>query len=92
MAMESAIFKQRSPHKFSDTNQISLADFTHFEQPFSLQNSKTTYSATFKSFSYVLKISSKSSLSIFKKLLCTVESPKNEVFAKFAIDLTLKSL
>ena len=33
------------------THQISLlADFTHFEHPFSLPNSETTYSAPFKSF------------------------------------------
>ena len=43
MAVESIIFKQKSPHKFSDTDPSNLlfADFSHFEQPFSLQNSKT---------------------------------------------------
>ena len=58
MAMESAIFRHKSLTNFLTlTHQISLlADFTHFEQPFSLQISKTTYSAPFTSFSYVFKI------------------------------------
>ena len=48
MALESIIFKQKSPHKFSDTDPSTLivSRFTHFEQPFSLQNQKTTYSTT----------------------------------------------
>ena len=38
------------------THQISLlADFAHFEQPYSPQNSKTTYFAPFKYFSIYLK-------------------------------------
>ena len=43
---------KNSPHKFSDTDPSSriVSRFTHFEQPFSLQNSKTTYSAPFKPF------------------------------------------
>ena len=42
MAMESAIFSQSSPIKFSNTdpsNQI-VSRFTHFKQPFSLYNQK----------------------------------------------------
>ena len=39
--------------------ELSLTDFTLFKQPFSLQNTKTTYSAPFKFFSYVLEILSK---------------------------------
>ena len=55
-------FQEKSPLTNFQTldHQIPLlADFTHFEQPFLLQNSKSTYSAPFKTFSYVLQISSK---------------------------------
>ena len=42
MAVESTIFRQKSRANIHTlTHQILLlADFTHFEQPFSLQNSK----------------------------------------------------
>ena len=35
MAVESAIFKQESPHKFSDTDRSNpiISWFTHFKQP-----------------------------------------------------------
>ena len=61
MAVESAIFWQKSPHKFSDTDPSNLiiSKFTHFEQLFSLRNSKTTYSVPFKPFSTIFHISSK---------------------------------
>ena len=38
--------------KFLDTDPSNLiiSSFAHFEQPFSLKNSKTTYSAPFKTF------------------------------------------
>ena len=40
MAVESAIFWEKSPHKFSETDPSNLiiADYAHFEQAFSLQN------------------------------------------------------
>ena len=52
-------FQVKVPSNFQKlTHQITLlADFTHFEQPFSLQNSKTTYFTTLKTFFTVFQIS-----------------------------------
>ena len=50
-------FSGKSPKFLTLTHQISLfADFTHLVQLFSLRNSKTTYSAPFKSFHMNLKV------------------------------------
>ena len=59
MAMESAIFRQKSPHKFSETDpsKFIISRFTHFKQPFSLKNQKTTYSTTVNTFFTVFEIS-----------------------------------
>ena len=44
MAVKSTIFKQKSPHKFSDTDPSNhlISRSTQFEQPFSLENAKKT--------------------------------------------------
>ena len=55
MALESAIFRQKFPCIFSDSNPSNfiICKFKHFKKPFSLQNSKTTYSVPFKPISTV---------------------------------------
>ena len=59
MAVESAIFSQKSPHKFSDTDPSNhiISRFTHFKKPFSPQNQKSTYSTTLKALFTVFQIS-----------------------------------
>ena len=59
MALESAIFRQKSPHIFSDTNPSNfiICKFIHFKQLFSLQNLKTTYYEPFKAISTMYFIS-----------------------------------
>ena len=43
---------KKSPHKFSETDPSNhiISRFSHFEQPFSLQNQKTPFSTTLKTF------------------------------------------
>ena len=50
-------FSGKSPPQILDTepSDLIISDFTQFEQPFSLQNSKRTYSASFKSLPMYLK-------------------------------------
>ena len=47
MAMESAILRQKSPHKFSDTHQITLLAVLHIlSNIFHNKTKKTTYFTT----------------------------------------------
>ena len=50
---------KKSPHKFSNTDPSNLiiSKLTHFKQTFPLQNQKTTYSTTLKTFFTVFQIS-----------------------------------
>ena len=52
-------FRQKSPHKFSDTDpsNLNICWFTHFKQLFSLKTEKTTYSTTQKALFAVFQIS-----------------------------------
>ena len=54
MALESAIFSQKSPHIFPDTpSNLIICKFEHLKQLFSLQNLKTTYYEAFQPISTV---------------------------------------